>query len=157
MLNVFLHLNFYSPSPILFFLGLRTWISPAPLMPPSLDYLVLLYSLLLPTPILHLVLDSPLPLVLLILPHDLLLVLFAVVAVVSVPPLHTRVGALPLVPPLIAFLVLPRLVVPPLVVPLCVLLAIVAHLSLISILRECHRPFGLFFRLAWLSSPLLTM
>ena len=156
-LNVVVYLNFYSPSPILFFSGPRTWISLAPLMPSSLDYLVLLYSLLLPTPILHLLFDSPLLLVLLILHHDLLLVLFAVVAVVLVPPLHTRVGAPPLVPPPIAFLVLPRLVVLPLVVPLCVLLAIVALLSLISILRECHRPFGLFFRLAWLSSLSLTM
>ena len=156
-LNVVVYLNFYPPSPILFFPGPRTWISLAPLMPSSLDYLVLLYLLLPPTPLLHLVFDSPLLLVLLILRHDLLLVLFAVVAVVLVPPLYTRVGVPLLVPPPIAFLVLPRLVVLPLVVPLCVLLAIVALLSLIFILRECHRPFGLFFRLAWLSSLSLTM
>ena len=175
--NVVVCLNFYSPFLILFFLGLRTWISLAPLMPTSLDYLVLLYSPLLPIRILQLLIDSPLLLVLLILHHDLLLVPFVVVAVVLVPLLHTfvlilvrwitvisilapltaRAGAPLPVPPSIALLVLPRLVVLPLVVPLCVLLATVALLSLIFILKECHRPFGLFFRLAWLSSLSLTM
>ena len=119
-------------------------------MPLSLDYQVSLYLLLPPIPLLHLVFDSPLLLVLLILRHDLLLVPFAVVAVVLVPPLYTRVGVPLFVLPPIAYLVLPRLVVLPLVVPLRVLLATVALLSLTFILKECHRPFGLFSRLAWL-------
>jgi hypothetical protein len=121
----------------------------------SLDYQVSLYLLLPPIPLLHLVFDSPLLLALLILRHDLLLVPFAVVAVVLVPPLYTRVGVPLFAPPPIAYLVLPRLVVLPLVVPLRVLPAIVV--LPFPIFQECHRPFGLFFRLAWLSSPLLTM